>query len=77
MKIHKHRGVGLKRARSELLLEHVVYNMRRLVHLVEAESSDPVHYFLQKRKSDLLGLLFCCGMKMRPNARGIRTRIIR
>lgn len=39
MNVHKHRGVGLKRARSELLLEHVVYNMRRLVHLVEAESS--------------------------------------
>lgn len=39
MNIGKHRGVGLKRARSELLLEHVVYNMRRLVHLVEAESS--------------------------------------
>ena len=35
MNIQQHRGVGLKRARSELLLEHVVYNMRRLVHLVE------------------------------------------
>ncbi len=39
MKVDKHRGVGLKRARSELLLEHVVYNMRRLVHLVEVESA--------------------------------------
>jgi IS5 family transposase len=28
-----HRGIGLQRARSELLLEHVVYNLRRLVHL--------------------------------------------
>jgi IS5 family transposase len=39
MNIRRHRGVGLKRARSELLLEHVACNMRRLVHLVEVESS--------------------------------------
>lgn len=31
--------VGHKRARSELLLEHVVNNMRHLVHLAEAEST--------------------------------------
>ena len=35
MGCRSHRGVGLARARSELLLEHVVYNMRRLAHLVE------------------------------------------
>ena len=29
-----HRGIGLQRAHSELLLEHLVYNLRRLVFLV-------------------------------------------
>ena len=34
-----HRGIGLRRAQSELQLEHVVYNLRRLVFLVgESES---------------------------------------
>lgn len=34
-----HRGIGLRRAQSELQLEHVVYNFRRLVFLVgESES---------------------------------------
>ena len=29
-----HRGIGLQRAESELVLEHLVYNLRRLVFLV-------------------------------------------
>ena len=34
-----HRGIGLRRAQSELQMEHVVYNLRRLVFLVGKSES--------------------------------------